>query len=123
MTVYSIGTVTGGGGSGGTTVALVSVDGTLGAGTAVLYTCPGGKTAKVWFALNNPTASNRTVNMFRNDGTLRRLLPINMTVPITSAYPTDGGFGPISLTAGESIDGDSDSAGQVEYHISAEQYG
>ncbi len=81
-----------------------------------LYTCPGATSAivKAIVLVNQDTATH-TVNLYFTRATSRRLIPKNAILAI-------GGAGYletlITLEAGDLIEGDADTATQVDYTIS-----
>lgn len=100
-----------------TTITHSGASGTLPAAAAALYTAP--NPAIAWVSIVNSAAVTRTANIYVNRGTRRRVIPKDLSMQAGDAHPAGRPFGPISLAAGQSIDGDASNAGDVEYVISA----
>lgn len=97
--------------------AFVAPSGQLAAAKATLYTVPVGKTAVLLkvTAVNEDTTAAKTWNLYRHDGTAsRRLIPVNANIP---AGLGDVFSGPVSLLAGNLIEGDASAANDVDFTL------
>lgn len=95
-------------------------EGQLAAAKATLYTCPGSTQAIVLLVvLVNESAADLTANLFGNfSGTSRRLTPVDVAIPAGSKYEL---VGPITLEAGDLIEGHASVANDIDYIISGVQ--
>jgi hypothetical protein len=92
----------------------VCATGQLPSTVAALYTAaaPGTFTVHV-----SNGANARTVNIYVNPGTRRRISARNQALATGAAWPPNGPYGPIHLDTGDSIDGDADAANEVDWVI------
>jgi hypothetical protein len=89
-------------------------DGQLPATVAALFTATALTLVKT-IVVTNTAAVAKTINIYVNRGTRRRIFPVDMSLAAGASATFDS---PFSLSIGNSIDGDASSATTIDYFIS-----
>jgi hypothetical protein len=96
-------------------------EGRLPSPKGTLYTVPANKTVIVRsiILVNTHTTLSRTVNLYANfTGTSRHLIPIDSVIPPKGSLEFET---PVTLEAGDLIEGDASAVTEVDYTISGVQ--
>lgn len=99
------------------TLALTGSDGQLPNAVAAIYTSTGVQTFVFSVILSNrEAATTRTVNLWVNrSGTRRRLIPLDQPIAAGQSYTFNE---PLTLEAGDTLEGDASAATIVDYVVS-----